>query len=145
MEILLAFAANLSNNFESIHFGDANKYLIYKYTDSEFIFLKEEINHFKNSDENKTHGSQKKGRVIIEFLKGIGVQVLVSKQFGKNIKMVNRHFIPVIINTEKPDDVIPMLKKHMKWIEDELKNRPEEYKLFTITNGVLKTIIKKEE
>ncbi|MBA7700115.1 hypothetical protein ES703_108822 [subsurface metagenome] len=144
MGIQVAFAVNLSNSFEPKHFGDANKYLIYKYTDSEFVFLKEEINRFKNSDENETYGSQKKGRAIIGFLKETGVQVLVSKQFGKNIQMVNKHFIPIIIKSEKPDEVISMLKKNIKWIEDELNNKPEEYKLFNIKNGVLKTIIKKE-
>lgn len=82
---------------------------------------------------------------IIDLLKGLNVKVLVSRQFGKNVQMVNRHFIPVIVNSEKPDDIIPMLKKHMKWIEDELNNRPEEFILFTLKNGVLKTIIKKEK
>jgi len=32
----------------------------------------------------------------------------------------------------------------MKWIEDELKNRPREFKLFTMKNGILKKTIKKE-
>jgi hypothetical protein len=59
--------------------------------------------------------------------------------------MVNRHFIPIIFYTEMPDEVISLLKRHMKWIEVELKNRPQEFKLFTLKNGVLKTIIKKEE
>ena len=145
MDIQVAFAVNLSNSFEPKHFGDANKYLIYTYTGNKFVFLKEEINRFKNLDESKEHGSQKKGRSIIGFLKETGVQVLVSKQFGKNIQMVNKHFVPVIIRSEKPDDVIPMLKKQMTLIEDELINRPEEYKLFTLTNSLLKTIIRKEK
>lgn len=70
---------------------------------------------------------------------------MVLKQFGKNIQMINRHFIPVIVYTEKPREALQILKKHMKWIEDELKNRPQEFKLFTLKNGALKTIIKKEE
>lgn len=49
--------------------------------------------------------------------------------------MVNRNFIPVIVYTEFPDEVIPLLKKHMKWIEDELNNRPKEFKLFTLKTG----------
>jgi len=32
-----------------------------------------------------------------------------------------------------------------EWIEDELKNRPDEFNLFTISNGILKTRIKKVE
>jgi len=94
---------------------------------------------------NKNMVLKKKGRAIIELLKNSGVKVLVSKQFGKNIQMVNRHFIPVIVYTQKLNEVIPLLKKHMKWVEDELSHKPEEFKLFTMKNGVLKTIIKKEE
>jgi len=51
--------------------------------------------------------------------------------------MVNRYFILEI--------VLPTLKKHMKWIEDEIENRPKEFKLFTLQNGVIKTIIRKTD
>ncbi len=51
--IILAFAVNISNDFESRHFGDADKYLIYEWINNEFIFLKEEVNHFKDLDKNK--------------------------------------------------------------------------------------------
>jgi predicted Fe-Mo cluster-binding NifX family protein len=143
--IRFAYAVNHADHFETKHFGEADKYLIYEWGNNEFIFLKEESNRFKNFDEEQAHGSQKKGRQIIEFLQKEGVQVLVSRQFGKNIQMVNQDFIPVIVYDETPREVMYVLKKHIKWIQDELENRPEKFKLFTIKNGVLKTIIKKEE
>jgi hypothetical protein len=68
----------------------------------------------------------------------------VSRQFGKNIQTVNKLFIPVIVNSETTDEVVSILKKHIRWIEDELTNKTLEYKLFTIRNGILKTIIKKD-
>jgi hypothetical protein len=58
--------------------------------------------------------------------------------------MVNSHFIPVIVTSETPAEVITTIKKHIKWIEDELKNRPAEFKLFTIKKGILKTSINKD-
>jgi len=143
--IRFAMAVNHAGYFIPKHFGDAYKYLIYEWNKNNLVYSKEAINHFKEFDEEQTHGSKKKGMAIIDLLKGLNVKVLVSRQFGKNVQMVNRHFIPVIVNSEKPDDIIPMLKKHMKWIEDELNNRPEEFILFTLKNGVLKTIIKKEK
>jgi len=145
MDIKVVFAVNFLNCFEPKHFGDADKYLIYKWDNDELVYLNEIHNLLKTYDEEQEHGSQKKGRAIIDLLKNSGVKVLVSKQFGKNIQMVNRHFIPVIVYTEKPHEAVQVLKKHMKWIEDELKNRPQEFKLFTLKNGVLKTIIKKEQ
>ncbi len=135
-------AVDHSQNFQSKHFGDADQYLIYEWENNEINFVGTEINVYKKYDEEVEHGSQKKGQAIIDFLKTKGVNVLVSKQFGRNIRMVNHHFIPVIIYNETPESVIPVLNKHMRWIEDEIRNNPPEHKLFTIKHGVMKTAIK---
>jgi predicted Fe-Mo cluster-binding NifX family protein len=140
--IRLAMAVDHLQNFQSKHFGDADQYLIYEWKNNEFVLFSCENNLYKDFDEEAEHGSWKKGQAIIGLLKEKGVNVLVSKQFGRNIRMVNRHFIPVIIYTETPHEVLPVLNKHMRWIEDELLNNPPEHKLFTIKNGVLKTAIK---
>ena len=58
--------------------------------------------------------------------------------------MVNHLFIPVIINSETPDEVVSILRKHMRWIEDELDKKPVEFKLFYINRGIFKTEIRKE-
>jgi len=142
--IRFAFALNLANVFEPKHFGDADKYLIYEWVNNEFILLREEVNLFKNSFEGQGHGLQEKGRAIIDFLRGLNITVLVSKQFGKNIQMVNNHFIPVIVSEDIPEKALDILARHMIWIEDELCKRPREFKLFTMKNGILKQVIKKE-
>ena len=85
---------------------------------------------------------KEKGKAIIALLKNLDINVLVSIKFGKNIQMVNTSFIPVIVSSETPEEVKLAVKKHFKWIEDELKHKPEEFKLFTIKNGILKTAIK---
>lgn len=140
--IRLAMAVDHSQNFQAKHFGDADQYLIYEWSENKISFVGAEKNQYKSYDEEVEHGSQKKGQAIIDFLKGKGMNVLVSKQFGRNIRMVNRHFIPVIIYNETPENVIPVLNKHMRWIEDEINNAPPEHKLFTIKHGVMKTAIK---
>lgn len=143
--IKFAFAVNKSNAFEPKHFGDADKYLIYEWINNDFIFLQEEANRIKNFDEEQAHGSQKKGGAIIDFLRGFNIDVLVSRQFGKNIQLVNQYFIPVIVSEDIPGKTLLILSKHIKWIEDELNNKPDEFKLFTLKKGILKTAIKKEE
>ncbi|MCF8360684.1 MAG: hypothetical protein K9H26_18160 [Prolixibacteraceae bacterium] len=143
--IRLAMAVNNSGQFQQKHFGDADKYMIYEKNTDGMKFVRSEINKFKNLDEEQEHGSAKKGNAIIDFLKSKGVNVLVSRQFGRNIKMVNRHFIPVIIYTNTPEEVLPILSKQMKWITDEIDNNPSEHKLFIIKNGVMKTSITKSD
>jgi hypothetical protein len=67
--------------------------------------------------------------------------VIISTQFGRNIRMVNKYFIPVIVSGEEPERVINLLLKYLHWIKDEIQNKPDRYKLFTINKGILKTTI----
>ncbi|NOR73551.1 MAG: hypothetical protein GQ525_00170 [Draconibacterium sp.] len=144
MKITFALALNNNGVFEKRHFGDTDKFAIYRFEKHELTFKEEALNAFKSIDEVHEHGSKKKGNAIISFLKKKGVSVLVSKQFGRNIKMINQHFVPVIIAEENPNQVIEVLQKHMNWFKDELKNREENYMLFHIKNGILKMHIKKD-
>ncbi len=142
MKIRLAFALSHNNVFEEKHFGEADKYLVYELNSNGMILLSEEINPFKTFEGSQIHGSAKKGEAVISFLKELGVSILVSRRFGQNIRMVNRHFIPVIINKEEPGQVSKILMKHIKWLQDELENKPSEYGVFTLNNGILKSRVK---
>lgn len=143
MNLKFAFAVNKDNKLNKNHFGDADKYLIYEQVDNEIVLMGEVINHLKTFDEEQEHGSKKKGNTIVEFLRGKGINVLVSMQFGRNIKIVNEYFIPVIIYSENPDEVVGMLNKHLHWIKDEWNNKSSDFKLFTIKSGILKSYINK--
>ena len=143
MNLKFAFAVNKTNQFEKKHFGDADKYLIYEQLGNEMVLIGEEINNFKLLDEEYKHGSKRKGDAIIKLLKEKEVNVLVSMQFGKNIKMVNEYFIPVIIYSETPKDTVNILNKYSHWIKDEWEKNKSNFKLFTIKAGILKSSIKK--
>jgi predicted Fe-Mo cluster-binding NifX family protein len=142
--IRMAFAVNVSGRFEEKHFSNADKFLIYEWTNEEFFLLKEEVNIFKNFEEDQNRVSDKNCISIIDILKSSDVKILVSRQFGKNIQTVNHLFVPVIINSETPDEVVSIINKHIRWIEDELNRNPKEFKLFSINRGILKTDIRKE-
>lgn len=138
MKITFALALNEDGFFEKKHFGDSDKFAIYTYKNNELLFNDEFRNTFKSMDEVQEHGSKMKGNAIISFLNEKGVSVLVSKQFGQNIKMVNQHFVPVIIDEEKPEMVLEILHEHMDWFKDELTSRSENHMLFQIKNGIIK-------
>jgi len=144
MKITFALALNNEGVFEKKHFGDTDRFAIYQFENHELTFKEEVLNTFKSMDEVQEHGSKKKGNAIISFLKEKGVSVLVSKQFGRNIKMVNQHFVPVIIAEDEPSHAVEVLQKHMNWFKDELQNRKTNYMLFHIKNGILKMHVKKD-
>jgi predicted Fe-Mo cluster-binding NifX family protein len=143
--IQFAFAVNHSGLFEPKHFSNAEKYLIYEWTDNDFKFIKEEINKFSDFDETILDGLSNKGMACVNVLEKSDVKILVSRQFGQNIHMVSKLFIPVIVNSETPDEVISILRKHIRWIENELNSNPDEFMLFSISKGILKRKIRKDK
>lgn len=144
MPVRIAFAVNHNAHIEARHFGDADKYLIGEYINQEIVMIREEINSCKTFDEQQENGHRKKGHAIIELLKKNHVNILVSRQFGKNVQIVNRHFIQVIVDIAKPDEAIPYIAKYMKHFENELSRQPAKYTLFTIKNGELNEIAIKD-
>ena len=139
----VAFALNNEGEFEKKHFGDADKYHIYSFDNGELTPLFEVVNQFKSIDETAAHGKKEKADQIINFLKSKNVTVLVSRQFGKNIRFIVHHFVPVKVKKESPEEVIEILLKHMRWLQDELTNHPAEYKMFVMDSGILKKAVKK--
>ena len=142
MNLRFAFAVNNDGIFQKKHFGDADKYLIFEQVSDKIVLFSEEINKFKLLDEEHEHGSRKKGKAIIKFLKEKKVSVLVSTQFGKNINIINEHFVPVKVVLEQPEEIADVIGKHLHWIEDEWENGSGDFKLFTIKSGVMKSSVK---
>jgi len=140
MELKIAFALNAEETFEKRHFGDANQYHIYVLKDKVFQLESKEANIFKTI----AHEQKSKADQIIHFLKCRGVSVVVSSQFGRNIKYIVSHFIPVVIRKESPEEVKKILLKHIRWVEEEMDRHPDRYKMFTVDNGILKTKVEQK-
>ena len=141
MEINIAFALSQNGAFEKKHFGDADKYQIYHLSNETFKLLYEEMNPFKLMDESSSHGTEKKAGNFIDFLHQKNVSIVVSRKFGTNIKHIAKHFIPVEVSVETPDKVQTILLKHMRWLHEELDNKPDQFNKFVINKGILKLAI----
>jgi predicted Fe-Mo cluster-binding NifX family protein len=144
-KIRFAFALNADNEFGNNHFGDADKYVLVTWDGERMQDEAEVSNAFKTYDEQQEHGSRAKGKMISQMLLEYGTHVLVSRQFGPNIRVVSRHFIPVVIHADAPAQVKEVLEKNVNWIADELQKTSGYYKLFMIKNGILKTQAKEVE
>ena len=62
---------------------------------------------------------------------------------NNNNQFEKKHFIPVIISMESPDEVIQILTRYIHWINDEWKQNKSNFKLFTIKAGILKSSVSK--
>ncbi len=142
MNLKFAFAIDKNRKFLNEHFGEADKYLIYEEKEGILVLISEELNSHKNDDESHEHGLKKKGNALSSMLKDKQVNVLVAKQFGRNLNIVSRHFIPVLISSDQPAEAIDTLQKYLHWLKDEWKKEPEQYMLFTMKSGILKSAVK---
>jgi len=134
MNLIFAFALNNDNQFEAHHFGDSEKFVIYEQKGNKIVYKTELENIYKNG----AHGDKNKGKSIIDYLSNHKVNVIVSREFGRNIVLVNKHFIPVVISSEEPKEVIGILQDKIHWILDEWNSSSNDYKLFRIKSSVLK-------
>ncbi len=133
MTIRFAFAVNHNDEFEERHFGDSEKFAIYEWDGKEFINIHESVNYFKDDEEDEhEHGDKKKGKQIVKHLSAKGVKVLVSKQFGRNIKIISQHFIPVITVAKNIDEVLSLLPDRIPAIMEDINNAPETHKLIDL-------------
>ncbi|GET29496.1 NifB/NifX family molybdenum-iron cluster-binding protein [Prolixibacter sp. SD074] len=133
-----AFAVNQGHAFEKKHFGEAERFLIYEHRDDELSLIDEYQNPFIQSGEEFLHGSPRKGKAIISFLKELGVDVLVAREFGRNLHMVREYFIPVIISATCIGEVTEVLLKHIYWLKEEKRKTVRHYALYQINLGILK-------
>lgn len=135
MNITFAFALSNNNEFAKKHFGDSDKFIISEWNGKGFTEFRTEKNIFKDNDDEDGkhhHGDKKKGEQIIRFLKSKNVKVLMSRQFGRNIKIINQHFIPAITSSEDLDHAMQKLPEHISSIEEQLKQSPESYNLLDL-------------
>ena len=141
MEIKIALALNQNEFFDNRYFGEAEMFVVFRFNGEKFLREETLQNPYKAISGKTNHEIKIKGEGIVDFLRKKNVSVIISTQFGRNIRMVNKYFIPVIVSGEEPERVINLLLKYLHWIKDEIQNKPDRYKLFTINKGILKTTI----
>lgn len=143
MKIRLALAVNQAEVFEYKYFGEAEKFLIYEWEASQLLY-QQAINNPLIQTGMERHYPEKVEQLIV-VLKEQGINVLVSRQFGENIRMINDLFIPVQVGTSTQEESLSILKKKMKWIEEELLQNAGNYKLFKLGKGTIKSPINQKK
>jgi len=95
MEFIAAFSTDDGKTFVNKHSGDARYFDVYKISETETAFLKRIEN---TSPEEKKHADPEKAKGIGGLLKKKGVQVLVAKVFGPNVKRMKKQFVCIMMN-----------------------------------------------
>ena len=108
-KLIIAFATDDKEQFTKEHFGEAKEYLIYEIskTDSKLIETIANV-----SPEEKMHGDPNKAKGVASLLKPLGVKVLISKAFGRNIVRQQQKFVVILSNTELIEEAIKNIQNN---------------------------------
>ena len=136
--INFAFAVSDAQIFEPKHFGDADNFLVYHWDGEAMHFVEVLPNPFITFDEE--HGSKRKGVAISDYLSEQMIDVIVSKRFGKNVQVVNQHFLPVMIDKVSKEECFAVLEQYMDDIILALAQKSEPYALYAIRGSELRRI-----
>lgn len=133
-KIRFAFALGNDDSFENVVFSDAIKFRIIEFDirSKETTIVSEESNSSLYAD------TDKKSKILMDFLSEQNVKLIVAKKFGLLVKLENKNFIPIIINQEQPDEVLQLILKNLYWLLDELSKIKDEFMMFKIGDGILK-------
>ncbi len=112
---IVAFATDNGKHFIDRHSGDAKYYDLYQINSSSANFIKRIEN---NTGKEERHADPVKAKGISELLKKEGVQVMVSKRFGPNIKRIKSKFVCVMMNDPEIETSLKNLQQKLRHIQE---------------------------
>jgi len=124
---MFAFATDDGQNLKNDgHFGNAKYYSIYRISSEKEEFIEQRKNIKIEENEEDIHGDYNKAKAVSSVLDGINV--LINKKFGPNIKRMKEKFVCVIARTESIKETINIVKTNMdKIIEEYKKGKNRKY------------------
>jgi len=127
-KIRIAFAVNEEMELPDSHFGDASYFDIYQWENNALTHI-ETISNAQHKDKvPHQHGNAEKGEVIVDLLQQHHVDVLVSKQFGKNLMRIKKHFLPVLVNSSNLEENKHIVTSNITTILKHSNSDSAEYK-----------------
>jgi predicted Fe-Mo cluster-binding NifX family protein len=106
--MIMAFASDDGKNYTGKHFGDAEYYLLYEFT-NQYAELQRKLKNTSISEIEESHGDPLKAGSVVEMLQKENVKVVVAAVFGPNIKRIKRQFVCILENEGSISDSIPLL------------------------------------
>ena len=106
--MIIAFASDDGKNYTEKHFGDAEYYLLYEFT-NQYADLIRKIKNTSGGEIEEIHADPRKAGSVVEMLQKENVKVAVSAVFGPNIKRIKRQFVCILEDKGSISDSIPHL------------------------------------
>ncbi|MCD6569549.1 MAG: hypothetical protein J7L53_02480 [Deltaproteobacteria bacterium] len=125
MEFLIAFSTDDGKNFNEGHFGMAQFFHVYRFSEGKEEFVETRENVKYQEDETLKHGDPGKANAVSSVLKDI--DVIVGQRMGPNIVRLLKKYVCVVVKTNAISDAIQLVQANMERIIEE-KNKGEDRK-----------------
>jgi predicted Fe-Mo cluster-binding NifX family protein len=110
-EHIIAIALTKNMIIPDKHFGECDKFFIYRIKNGMLEFFKSIPNIYRDMDIDSAHGDPEKGKSITELLTENNVNAVISRQFGKNLSIISNHFHPIFVKESKLEIVVELIQK----------------------------------
>lgn len=124
----IAFAVDDQKKLPHTHFGDAQFFEIYQWQNHQLNYVETVHNMALKEEKMHQHGDSQKGNNIVEMLLHHHVNVLVSRQFGKNITIIQRHFLPILVNVDSLEQAKSIITSNFSAITPSFFDESNGYK-----------------
>ncbi len=118
MVIRAAFATDDGEKFINRHFGDARYFRLYEIDGHGYRFLRQ-IENSSDDEREGVHADPKKARSVAGILLNEGVNTVVSRVFGPNIKRIRTKFVCIVMDDLSIETSVDLIQKHRADIEEE--------------------------
>ncbi|MDC7246003.1 MAG: NifB/NifX family molybdenum-iron cluster-binding protein [Sphaerochaetaceae bacterium] len=117
--IISAVATDDGVSFIDRHFGDARFYDLYEITGDSASFMKRIENHTEDEGDEEGHGDPVKARSIAAILTEEGVNAVVSRVYGPNIRRIRKKFLCIVSREGAIEESLIRLKNMFSELSEE--------------------------
>lgn len=117
MRLLIAFGTDDGINLNNDHVGMAHYYYVYEFINGKAKLIEKRKNSSFVGNESMKHGDPEKAKATSSIL--AGVDVLVGKKFGPNIKRLLNKFACVQVRTDSLTVAIEAVRNNKDKIAEE--------------------------
>jgi predicted Fe-Mo cluster-binding NifX family protein len=99
------------------HFGEAGRFVVVEFDGTQVLSRREVDNPTSDAGHDRIdHGHEGTATAIGRLMAVNGVQILVSRAFGPNIRRMTTRFLPVVVRGDTVDQALDLLRANWQQV-----------------------------
>lgn len=119
----IAIGTDDTTSLHDDHMGESARFLIYDVSQDETRLVETRQNRPYDEDPAHPHGDPGKARLMSKVF--AGVDVLVARHFGPNVKRMLRRFVCVRVRADTVDEALALISSNLPSLEESQRQGAE--------------------